>query len=179
MATALIDDGPNAYGPDRERLDGILRPYSTAGVERLRGSVAGQMYPDRSLYPVDGVPNLVRRINAALARADQIEHAEGAAPRDGLVPLVAAAEAGSGGPLNAFELMKSMIEAGAAGVHFEDQLASEKNPGARVCGRGPRQHRHAHQREVGTGYFDRVAEVISAGQSSTLALEDSTEAHQF
>jgi isocitrate lyase len=90
---------------------------------------AGQMYPDQSLYPVDSVPNLVRRINAALARADQIEHAEGRAEHDWFVPLVADAEAGFGGPLNAFELMKSMIEAGAAGVHFEDQLASEKKCG--------------------------------------------------
>jgi isocitrate lyase len=87
------------------------------------------MYPDQSLYPVDSVPNLVRRINAALARADQIEHAEGGSQRDWFVPLVADAEAGFGGPLNAFELMKSMIEAGAAGVHFEDQLASEKKCG--------------------------------------------------
>jgi isocitrate lyase len=87
------------------------------------------MYPDQSLYPADSVPNLVRRINAALARADQIEHAEGGSQRDWFVPLVADAEAGFGGPLNAFELMKSMIEAGAAGVHFEDQLASEKKCG--------------------------------------------------
>jgi isocitrate lyase len=90
---------------------------------------AGQMYPDQSLYPVDSVPNLVRRINAALARTDQIEHSEGRSGHDWFVPLVADAEAGFGGPLNAFELMKSMIEAGAAGVHFEDQLASEKKCG--------------------------------------------------
>jgi isocitrate lyase len=170
------------------RFEGVVRPYSPADVERLRGSVqvrhslaergadrlwrllheeeyipalgalsggqavqmvraglkaiyvsgwqvaadansAGQTYPDQSLYPADSMPKLVRRINAALLRADQIEHAEGGAKRDWLVPLVADAEAGFGGPLNAFELMKSMIEAGAAGVHFEDQLASEKKCG--------------------------------------------------
>jgi isocitrate lyase len=189
MATALIDERPDAYAPNRERFDGIQRPYSASDVARLRGSVAirhtlaergaerlwqllrggdrhvaalgalsgnqavqmvraglqaiyvsgwqvaadansaGQMYPDQSLYPADSVPNLVRRINAALARADQIEHAEGGVQRDWFAPLVADAEAGFGGPLNAFELMKSMIEAGAAGVHFEDQLASEKKCG--------------------------------------------------
>ncbi len=90
---------------------------------------AGQMYPDQSLYPVDSVPNLVRRINASLRRADQIDHAEGRKDRHWLVPMIADAEAGFGGPLNAFELMKAMIDAGAAGVHFEDQLASEKKCG--------------------------------------------------
>jgi isocitrate lyase len=90
---------------------------------------AGQMYPDQSLYPVDSVPNLVRKINASLRRADQIDHAEGRHDRNWLAPMIADAEAGFGGPLNAFELMKSMIEAGAAGVHFEDQLASEKKCG--------------------------------------------------
>jgi len=90
---------------------------------------AGQMYPDQSLYPVDSVPNVVKKINAALVRADQIERAEGRAEHDWFLPIVADAEAGFGGPLNAFELMKSMIEAGAAGVHFEDQLASEKKCG--------------------------------------------------
>jgi isocitrate lyase len=90
---------------------------------------AGQMYPDQSLYPVDSVPNVVRRINASLRRADQIEHAEGKRERYWFAPIIADAEAGFGGPLNAFELMKSMIEAGAAGVHFEDQLASEKKCG--------------------------------------------------
>ncbi len=90
---------------------------------------AGQMYPDQSLYPVDSVPTVVRRINSALRRADQIEHAEGKDDRYWFAPIVADAEAGFGGPLNAFELMKSMIEAGAAGVHFEDQLASEKKCG--------------------------------------------------
>ena len=92
-------------------------------------NTAGQMYPDQSLYPVDSVPNVVRKVNQALRRADQIEHAEGKSGRYWLAPIVADAEAGYGGPHNAFELMKSMIEAGAAGVHFEDQLASEKKCG--------------------------------------------------
>jgi isocitrate lyase len=90
---------------------------------------AGQTYPDQSLYPADSVPAVVRRINRALLRADQIEHAEGKSGRHWLAPIVADAEAGFGGPLNAFELMKAMIEAGAAGVHFEDQVASEKKCG--------------------------------------------------
>ncbi|MGH9825539.1 MAG: isocitrate lyase, partial [Blastocatellia bacterium] len=91
---------------------------------------SGHTYPDQSLYPVDSVPNLVRRINNAFLRSDQIHHAEGRG--DGpywLAPIVADAEAGFGGSLNAFELMKAMIEAGAAGVHFEDQLASAKKCG--------------------------------------------------
>jgi isocitrate lyase len=92
-------------------------------------NTSGQMYPDQSLYPVDSVPNVVRRVNAALRRADQIEHAEGKVSRHWLAPIMADAEAGFGGPLNAFELMKNMIDAGAAGVHFEDQLASEKKCG--------------------------------------------------
>ena len=92
-------------------------------------NTAGQMYPDQSLYPVDSVPNVVRRINASLRRADQIDHAEGKNERYWFAPIMADAEAGFGGPLNAYELMKSMIEAGAAGVHFEDQLASEKKCG--------------------------------------------------
>jgi isocitrate lyase len=170
------------------RFEGIVRPYSKADVERLRGSVqiehtlaklgakrlwellhsephinalgamsgnqavqqvraglkaiylsgwqvaadanlAGQMYPDQSLYPANSVPAVVKKINAALERADQIEHGEGKSQRNWFAPIVADAEAGFGGPLNAFELMKSMIEAGAAGVHFEDQLASEKKCG--------------------------------------------------
>jgi isocitrate lyase len=171
-----------------KRFDGIVRPYSKADVERLRGSFAiehtiatlgakrlwellhtedfvaalgaltgnmavqqvraglkavylsgwqvaadansaGQMYPDQSLYPADSVPAVVRKINHALLRADQIEHAEGKRERYWLAPIMADAEAGFGGPLNAYELMKAMIEAGAAGVHFEDQLASEKKCG--------------------------------------------------
>jgi len=90
---------------------------------------AGQMYPDQSLYPCNSVPALVRAINNTFRRADQIHHAEGRDGRDYFAPIVADAEAGFGGPLNAFELMKAMIEAGAAGVHFEDQLASEKKCG--------------------------------------------------
>jgi isocitrate lyase len=170
------------------RFEGIVRPYTKADVERLRGSVqiqhtlatmganrlwellhtepyvpalgaltgnqavqmvraglkaiylsgwqvaadanlAGQMYPDQSLYPANSVPAVVRRINSALERADQIEHGEGKVQRNWFAPIIADAEAGFGGPLNAFELMKSMIEAGASGVHFEDQLASEKKCG--------------------------------------------------
>src|SRR5438874_2015055 len=90
---------------------------------------AGQMYPDQSLYPANSVPNLVRRINQALMRADQIHHAEGKSGIHWFAPLVADAEAGFGGNLNAFELMGAMIEAGAACVHFEDQLSSVKKCG--------------------------------------------------
>lgn len=170
------------------RWRGIIRPYSSADVERVRGSVhiehtlarrgaeklwqllqnedyvaalgaltgnqamqqvkaglkaiyvsgwqvaadanlAGQMYPDQSLYPANSVPELVRRINHALQRADQIYHAEGEIDIDWFAPIVADGEAGFGGALNVFELTKAMIEAGAAGVHFEDQLASEKKCG--------------------------------------------------
>ena len=93
-------------------------------------NTAGQMYPDQSLYPVDSVPNVVRRINNALRRADQIAHSEGDTEiSEWMAPIIADAEAGFGGALNAFELMRAMIEAGAAGVHFEDQLASEKKCG--------------------------------------------------
>jgi len=171
-----------------KRFEGIIRPYSQADVQKLRGSVkiehtlanlgakrlwellhdepyvaalgaltgnmavqhvraglkaiylsgwqvaadantSGNMYPDQSLYPVDSVPAVVKRINQALQRADQIEHAEGKRLHDWFLPIMADAEAGFGGPLNAFELMKNMIESGAAGVHFEDQLASEKKCG--------------------------------------------------
>jgi isocitrate lyase len=90
---------------------------------------AGAMYPDQSLYPVDSVPAVVKRINNTFQRADQIQHAEGKGDIDFFAPIVADAEAGFGGVLNAFELMKAMIEAGAAGVHFEDQLASVKKCG--------------------------------------------------
>ncbi|MBI5169550.1 MAG: isocitrate lyase [Candidatus Eisenbacteria bacterium] len=92
-------------------------------------NTAGQMYPDQSLYPVDSVPNVVRRINAALTRADQIAHLEGRSDVHWFAPIVADAEAGFGGDLNAYELMKALVEAGAAGVHFEDQLASAKKCG--------------------------------------------------
>ncbi len=90
---------------------------------------AGQTYPDQSLYPANSVPTVVRRINKALQRADQIEWSEGKRGRNWFAPIIADAEAGFGGPLNAYELMKAMIEAGAAGVHFEDQVASEKKCG--------------------------------------------------
>jgi isocitrate lyase len=92
-------------------------------------NLAGETYPDQSLYPANSVPAMVRRLNKALQRADQIEHQEGNVTRDWFVPIVADAEAGFGGNLNSFELMKGMVEAGAAGVHFEDQLASEKKCG--------------------------------------------------
>ena len=94
-------------------------------------NLAGQVYPDQSLYPVDSVPSVVARLNNALRRADQIEWSEtaGHPSRDYMLPIVADAEAGFGGPLNAFELMRAMIEAGAAGVHFEDQLSSAKKCG--------------------------------------------------
>jgi isocitrate lyase len=93
-------------------------------------NLSGQTYPDQSLYPANSVPAVVRRINNALLRADQIDVSENGAPsRDWLAPIVADAEAGFGGPLNAYELMKSMIQSGAAGVHWEDQLASEKKCG--------------------------------------------------
>jgi isocitrate lyase len=92
-------------------------------------NVAGEMYPDQSLYPANSVPQVVKRINNTLLRADQLHHAEGKDEIDWMVPIVADAEAGFGGVLNAFELMKAMIEAGAAGVHFEDQLASVKKCG--------------------------------------------------
>ena len=90
---------------------------------------AGEMYPDQSLYPASSVPEVVRRINKTFQRADQIARLEGDTSTHWFAPIVADAEAGFGGPLNAFELMKSMIEAGAAAVHFEDQLASEKKCG--------------------------------------------------
>lgn len=93
-------------------------------------NTAGLMYPDQSLYPVDSVPSGVRRMNAALRRADQIAFREGDSDGTyGMAPIVADAEAGFGGPLNAYELTRAMIEAGAAGVHFDDQLASEKKCG--------------------------------------------------
>jgi len=92
-------------------------------------NLAGEMYPDQSLYPANSVPAVVKKINNSLLRADQIEHAEGKVTRNWLAPIMADAEAGFGGALNAYELMKGMIEAGAAGVHFEDQLASEKKCG--------------------------------------------------
>jgi isocitrate/methylisocitrate lyase len=108
---------------------GLKAIYLSGWQVAADGNVAAEVYPDQSLYPVNSVPQMVRRLTNALRRADQIEWAEGKIDTDWLVPIVADAEAGFGGPLNAFELMKAMIEAGAAGVHFEDQLASEKKCG--------------------------------------------------
>ncbi len=108
---------------------GLKAIYLSGWQVAADANTSGHTYPDQSLYPADSVPAVVRRINRALQRADQIECVEGPPPRDWFAPIVADAEAGFGGPLNAFELMKSMIEAGAAGVHFEDQLASEKKCG--------------------------------------------------
>jgi isocitrate lyase len=108
---------------------GLKAIYCSGWQVAADANLSGATYPDQSLYPVNSVPALVRRINAALQRADQVECAEAGATRDWLAPIVADAEAGFGGPLNAFELMKSLIEAGAAGVHFEDQLSSEKKCG--------------------------------------------------
>jgi len=108
---------------------GLKAIYLSGWQVAADANLAGQMYPDQSLYPADSVPSVVRRINGTLLRADQIHHAEGKDGIDWLAPIVADAEAGFGGVLNAFELMKSMIEAGAAGVHFEDQLASAKKCG--------------------------------------------------
>jgi isocitrate lyase len=118
--------GNQAMQQVRAGLDAIyLSGWQVAGDANL----AGEMYPDQSLYPANSVPSVVRRINNTLLRADQIHHAEGDTSVDWLKPIVADAEAGFGGVLNAFELMKGMIEAGAAGVHFEDQLSSAKKCG--------------------------------------------------
>jgi isocitrate lyase len=118
--------GNQAMQQVRAGLDAIyLSGWQVAGDANL----SGQMYPDQSLYPADSVPSAVRRINNTLRRADEIHHAEGKDTIDWLKPIVADAEAGFGGVLNAFELMKQMIEAGAAGVHFEDQLSSAKKCG--------------------------------------------------
>lgn len=108
---------------------GLKAIYLSGWQVAADANLAGQMYPDQSLYPSNSVPHVVRRINQTLQRADQIDHAEGRNGTYWFAPIVADAEAGFGGPLNVFELMKAMIEAGAAGVHFEDQLASEKKCG--------------------------------------------------
>lgn len=108
---------------------GLKAIYLSGWQVAADANLAGQMYPDQSLYPADSVPNVVRRINNALLRADQLHHAEGDDSVDWMQPIVADAEAGFGGVLNAHELMKAMIDAGAAGVHFEDQLASAKKCG--------------------------------------------------
>jgi isocitrate lyase len=108
---------------------GLKAIYLSGWQVAADANLAGHMYPDQSLYPANSVPNVVKRINQALLRADQIQHVEGSGDVHWLAPIVADAEAGFGGPLNVFELMKQMIEAGAAGVHFEDQLSSEKKCG--------------------------------------------------
>src|SRR5205809_2724658 len=108
---------------------GLKAIYLSGWQVAADANISGEMYPDQSLYPVNSVPHVVRRINNTFQRADQIQHAEGKGDIDFFAPIVADAEAGFGGVLNAFELMKAMIEAGAAGVHFEDQLASVKKCG--------------------------------------------------
>jgi isocitrate lyase len=108
---------------------GLKAIYLSGWQVAADANLAGQMYPDQSLYPANSVPAVVKRINQALQRADQISHAEGNNEIDWFAPIVADAEAGFGGPLNVFELTKAMIEAGASGVHLEDQLASEKKCG--------------------------------------------------
>jgi isocitrate lyase len=118
--------GNQAVAQVRAGLEAI---YLSGWQVAADANLSGQTYPDQSLYPANSVPAVVRRINNALLRASQVEFIDGTNDKDWLVPIVADAEAGFGGPLNAFELMLSMIEAGAAGVHWEDQLASEKKCG--------------------------------------------------
>ena len=118
--------GNQAMQQVRAGLDAI---YLSGWQVAADANTAGAMYPDQSLYPANAGPELARRINRTLQRADQIEVSEGGAGRDWFVPIVADAEAGFGGPLNCFEIMKAYIEAGAAAVHFEDQLAAEKKCG--------------------------------------------------
>src|SRR5437764_9520706 len=108
---------------------GLKAIYLSGWQVAADANIAGEMYPDQSLYPVNSVPAVVKRINNTFVRADQVQHMEGTGSVDYFAPIVADAEAGFGGVLNAFELMKAMIEAGAAGVHFEDQLASVKKCG--------------------------------------------------
>ena len=108
---------------------GLKAIYLSGWQAAADANTACSMYPDQSLYPANTGPELAKRINRALQRADQVEHSEGGAKRDWFAPIVADAEAGFGGPLNCFEIMKAYIEAGVAGVHFEDQLASEKKCG--------------------------------------------------
>src|SRR5688500_14061112 len=108
---------------------GLQAIYLSGWQVAADANAAGAMYPDQSLYPASSGPELARRINRTFQRADQVEHMEGGARRDWFAPIIADAEAGFGGPLNCFEIMKAYVEAGAAGVHFEDQLASEKKCG--------------------------------------------------
>jgi isocitrate lyase len=133
----LLHDGPYVHALGAltgnqalQMVEAGLRAIYLSGWQvAADANLAGQMYPDQSLYPCNSVPAVVRAINNAFRRADQIHHAEGRLQFDYFAPIVADAEAGFGGALNAFELMKGLIEAGAAGVHFEDQLASEKKCG--------------------------------------------------
>ena len=118
--------GGQAVQMVRAGLDAI---YLSGWQVAADANLAGATYPDQSLYPVNSAPALVRRLNNALLRADQIDWAEGRNGTHWLAPILADAEAGFGGPLNAYELMRAMIDAGAAGVHYEDQLASEKKCG--------------------------------------------------
>jgi isocitrate lyase len=118
--------GNQAMQMVRAGLDAV---YLSGWQAAADANTSGAMYPDQSLYPANTGPELARKINRTLQRADQIEHMEGGAKRDWFAPIVADAEAGFGGPLNCFEIMKAYIEAGVAGVHFEDQLASEKKCG--------------------------------------------------
>src|SRR5712692_3871672 len=108
---------------------GLKAIYLSGWQVAADANLAGQTYPDLSLYPANSVPNLVKRLNQALLRADQINHLAGETKTQWLCPILADGEAGFGGPLNVYELMKAMIEAGASGVHFEDQVASEKKCG--------------------------------------------------
>src|SRR5690606_894954 len=108
---------------------GLKAIYLSGWQVAADANLAGQTYPDQSLYPANSVPAVVRRINNALLRQHQLEFAEGEVTRDWMAPIVADAEAGFGGPLNAYELAHAMIQAGAAGIHWEDQLASEKKCG--------------------------------------------------
>ncbi len=108
---------------------GLKAIYLSGWQVAADGNLAGQMYPDQSLYPSNSVPAIVKRINQVFQRADQMQHAEGTANIDWYAPILADAEAGFGGPLNVFEVTKSMIESGAAGIHYEDQLSSEKKCG--------------------------------------------------
>ncbi len=108
---------------------GLKAIYLSGWQVAADANLAAQTYPDQSLYPANSVPALVKRLNNALLRADQVEWSEGRVRREWMAPIVADAEAGFGGPIHAFELTKAMIESGAAGVHFEDQLASEKKCG--------------------------------------------------
>src|SRR5690625_5241985 len=129
------DDYVNALGALTgnqavQQVKAGLKPIYLSGWKvAADANLAGQMYPDQSLYPVNSVPYVVKRINQALQRADQVHYSEGNEEIDWFAPIVADAEAGFGGQLNVFELMKSMIESGASAVHFEDQLASEKKCG--------------------------------------------------